>query len=173
MLESLGATQLKVVPHDVLACFQDELIKTLKGLDVEAQSVHLFCLAVLASQKTYHVDCERHRKPKTSNLLSPVEQTRAVLSTQQFFGSKRAHKTLDLVVLKAIRICSTGCLLSLDEATESLRLSRTIIEAINRSERSIWVSQSLKKADKLCEKITRDGISQELQCAVSIKGESK
>ena len=73
---------------------------------------------------------------------------------------------LDLVVIKAITACSQSCQLSTHEIVESLKLSREILDAFDKKEKSSWLAGNAKKINKLYEKILKIGIEERVQCEV-------
>lgn len=76
---------------------------------------------------------------------------------------------LDLVVIKAITACSQSCQLSAHKIVESLRLSREIVDAFDKKEKSAWLAGNVKKTKKLYEKILKPELEATVQCEVGRK----
>ena len=172
MLSGVGFNFLDILPLEIVFRFQSQLIKILKGLEVEDHSANIICLAVLANLASLEIadstELDRSYMPDaTSSRNQDVPQSGdRYQPARQFFTAKRASKTLDLVVLKVILACSKNCLLGLDEIVESLKLSTEIIDAVPLSERSCWIERNAAKVKKLSEKILRHNLDSEVACAV-------
>lgn len=171
LLEVLGHVHLDALSPCLMIRFQNALIVALKGLDVEARSEDMLRFAVLAKIAPWD-NVQPHLQKCDGSIVSQSdsieEEARTTTPAQQFFGAKRAHKILDLVVLKVIRVCSKGSRLDVDKAVESLELSRTVVDAIATSERHSWVTKNFRKVEKLCVKLLRQDIDCHLQSAVSL-----
>lgn len=73
-----------------------------------------------------------HSSPNDENGPEPSDR---FLPARKFFSSRRAPKTLDLAVIKAITACSQSSQLSARDIVESLKLSREIVEAFDTKEK--------------------------------------
>lgn len=143
---------------EVMVNLQVEFTKTLRNLDDHMGN--LLCLATFAriASTQYHDPLHQHG-PSTPSWL---------VNIQNFFGSKRGLKTLDLVVLRVILACSSSSNhLTPSQAAESIRLSISIADAVDPQQRQIWLSSNSSKIAKLCEKVARDGLDHEIQMMVS------
>ena len=153
-----------LAPH-ILARFQGSLSDLLAKLDVNDPFANLLCLAVLA--KFASLPCNASAKSsmamEDSVLNEPVEDRFS--PARKYFTGKRAQTTLNLAVLKVINACSPKSELKLNEAMETLNLSREIIDAVRSDDKQFWMSKNQLKAKKLYEKIVRPGIHKSLQCA--------
>ena len=172
-LSSVGFSFLDILPLEIVVRLQSQLIKILKGLEVEDHSANLICLAVLANiaslDTASSIQSDRlcmpdATSPRGQDVPQPNDRYQPA---RQFFTAKRASKTLDLVVLKVILSCSKNCSLRLDEIVESLKLSGEIINAVSSSERSCWKERNPAKINKLYEKILRYDLDKQVACAVS------
>lgn len=134
-----------------MSSLQLELTKTLRNLDDHMGN--LLCLATFA----HLVKADQQRGPRASWLEN----------IQHFFGPKRGVKTLDLVVLRVILACSAHCNgLNSGEAAESVRLAVEICDRVDPERKQAWIAGNSSKIAKLCEKVSREGIGQEVQMMV-------
>ena len=177
-LSGVGFNFLEILPLEIVARFQSQLIKILKDLEVEDYSANLICLAVLANVASLDiVDSTKldgscmpdATSSKNQDVPQPSDRYQPA---RQFFTAKRASKTLDLVVLKVILSCSKNCSLGLDDIVESLKLSTEIIDAVSSSERSCWMERNVTKVKKLYEKILRHDLDGEVAYTVGFDGKS-
>ncbi len=173
ILSSVGFNFLDILPLETVNRFQLQLIKILKGLEVEDHSANLICLAILANVALQEIEDSTAldglsvpNATSTRNEDVPESHDR-YQPAQQLFTAKRASKTLDLVVLKVILSCSKTCSLRPDEVLESLKLSEKVIDAISRDERSSWMERNAAKVKKLSDKILHHDVDGDRKCAVS------
>lgn len=73
---------------------------------------------------------------------------------------------MDLVVLRVIFACSNSSSLTSDDALESLKLAKEIIDAVERQQKDEWLKSNGSKIRKFFEKVLRKGICPELQALV-------
>ena len=169
---------LNIMPADLVIGLQENLLRILRALEATDHSANLLCLAIfakLASTKPTHLQTldqplwsGNFLSPDASPSNGPISKLLGSCGTaKQFFTSKRASKTLDLVVLKAILACSCSCALSSCEIIESLKISEEIVDAVDKDERHTWMSKNSIKTRKLHEKILRPDIDIGVRCAVS------
>ena len=165
------------MPADLVIGLQENLLRILRALEATDHSANLLCLAIFAKfASTEPTNLQTLDRPRSSdNILSPDvspsnESIPGLLgscgSAKQFFTSKRACKTLDLVVLKVILACSCSCSLPSSEITESLKISEEIVDAVGKDEKRIWILKNSTKVRKLHEKILRPDINIGVRCAV-------
>lgn len=155
---SLGDGKLDDIPQDLLSRLQESLLAVLRNVEVQENAVSLYSLAVLARIAT-HAGSSLTRQSTVSTSISSQIPLQPAL---QFFN-KRVHKTLDLVVLKVILYCSRSCMLQPSEATDNLQLCLDTLEAIAPEAKVVWLAQNGAKAKKLCEKVLRPDIVNEVQ----------
>lgn len=158
VLSGVGALLLDALPPGLVARLQEQFKKMLQIVDLEDHVSNLYCLAVLAimsSSPRSATSTTEHDSsaPLGGELSSTVTQPENYFVARQYFTSKRAAKTLDLVVLKFIFACSKSCALSPVEVLESLRLSNVIIEAVSMKDRQQWMMQDRGRFRKLVEKV--------------------
>lgn len=179
LMSSTTIGLLDITHADLLTRLQDQMILMLRGSEAEDPSANLRCLFILAkiaSLESVHPEI-MHLPLQTADNRSSPKATSAINDAtskfvgkyghaKQFFVAKRAFKTLDLVVLKAILACSRGCGLSSNDTIDSLNLSAEIIDFIGPVERGAWRSKNAIKEKKLCEKIMRPEIDTRVRCAV-------
>ncbi|KAL8939331.1 MAG: hypothetical protein Q9216_003424 [Gyalolechia sp. 2 TL-2023] len=158
VLSGVGALLLNALPADLVARLQGQFKKMLQIVDLEDHVSSLYCLAVLAFMSSPQhpatsLSESQSSSPLAKGLLSTIKELESYHVARQYFTSKRATKTLDLVVLKVIYACSKSCTLSPAAILESLQLSNTIIEAIDVRDRQQWMTHNRGKFRKLVEKI--------------------
>ena len=148
------------------------MIEVLTNLDSDNQMASLLCLAVLAKLSSRSGSTGKSQPNVQSSPKDEIvpESADRFLPAQKFFSSRRAPKTLDLVVIKAITACSQSCQLRTYEIVEILRLSREIVDAFDNKEKNAWLAGNTRKTKKLCEKILRSGIEAKVQSEVGRKG---
>ena len=147
------------IPSETMSSLQGELLKTLRNMDDHMGN--LLCLATfarIASSQELNYDYENG--PQMPTWLQNI---------RHFFGPKRGLKTLDLVILRVILVCSASCNnLTVTEAAESVRLAVDICDTVEPERKQVWISGNTPKVAKLCEKVTREGIPYEVQMMVWI-----
>lgn len=145
---------LNEVPAETMTNFQTELTKILRSLDDHMGN--LLCLATFA--RIVKTDIKHGPKTPPPSWLGNI---------QHFFGPKRGLKTLDLVVLRVILACSANYgSLDAGKAAESVRLAIEICDVLELDRKQAWMAGNSSKIAKLCKKVTRDGIDQEVQMMV-------
>ncbi|KAL8835143.1 MAG: hypothetical protein Q9170_003448 [Blastenia crenularia] len=169
ILSGIGSHFLDALPPSLVARLQEQFKKMLQSIELEDHVANLLCLAVLAVVTTTHrttlVSKHDSFPVVEQGSLSNVEQPQSFQVARQYFASKRAAKTLDLVVLKVIFACSKSCTLTAREVIESLQLSTAIIEAIDVKDRQLWMTNDRGKFRKLVDKISAYGPQSEVLCA--------
>ncbi|KAI9829425.1 MAG: hypothetical protein M1819_006362 [Sarea resinae] len=167
MLAGACTGGLEDMPPELLARFQKQLLRLLKSL--EDHHVCLFCLAILATVVIGHTaklpsvprsPCSDRRSPKSSETEISVPHYD---SLRQFFVSEKASKTLEFVALQLAYACSGSSSMGVDQAREILELAQVIGNAIDPQIRKLWVDKNSRGFRKMIEKITRSGLSAELQ----------
>lgn len=172
ILSGVGFGFLDILASETVNHFQLQLIKILKGLEVEDHSASLICLAILANLATREITSSTASDGLTSPDATSTrnqdvsESNDRYHPARQFFTAKRASKTLDLVVLKVILSCSKTCSLRRDEVMESLKLSEEIVDAVSSDERSSWIDRNAAKVKKLSDKILQHDLDRDTKCAV-------
>ncbi|CAF9903873.1 MAG: hypothetical protein ALECFALPRED_003021 [Alectoria fallacina] len=166
LLSGVESSYLDILPFDILSSLQSQMIEVLTQIDSDDHLASLLCLAVLAKFASRPGIMEQSQPnvqsfPKDEN---GPESADRFLPARKFFSSKKAPKTLDLVVLKVITACSQSCQLGTDEIVESLKLSREIVDAFDKKEICFWQAGNVGKTKKLYAKILRPGIEAKVQC---------
>lgn len=166
LLLSGESSYLDILPFDILSRLQSQMIEVLTHLDSDDHLANLLCLAVLAKFSSRPAATEKSppNVQSSPNDEIDLESADRFLPARKFFSSRRAPKTLDLVVIKAITACSQSCQLSTREIVESLKLSEEIVDAFEKVEKSSWLAGNGRKIKKLYEKILRVGIEAKVQC---------
>ena len=167
LLSGLDSIHLDIMPFDILYSLQSQIILVLSKLDSDDHLASLLCLAVLAKFSSMPGDTE-NSEPNIQCLphddIGPDSADR-FLPARKFFSS-RVPKTLDLIVIKAITACSQSCKLKAHEIVESLKLSREIVDALDKKEKTHWQAGNVRKINKLYEKVLRFDIEAKVQCEV-------
>ena len=169
LLSGVESSYFNILPFDILSTVQNRTIEVLSELDSDNHQGNLLCLAVLARFSSRPGVIKKplvnvHSAPNDAIEPQPED---IFFPARKFFTSRKALKTLDLVVIKAIKACSQRCQLSANDIVESLKLSREIIDALDKKERSSWLAGNNQKTKKLYEKILRPDIEDKVQCEVS------
>ena len=169
VLSAVGSSYLDALPIDILTHLQDQLVEVLTKLDIDDRFGDLLCLGVLA--KFASRPCNSSEMAPSNNLCSPTGESfprtaDRYVSARKLFAVKRAPKTLDLAVIRAIAACSESCMLSPIEISESLKLSDEIVDAFGCDEKQAWVAKNVGKVKKLHKKMLRADIDPGVQCAV-------
>ena len=172
LLSGLGSSYLDILPFDILFSLQSQMIDVLTKLDSDNHLASLLCLAILAKFSSRPGGMDKSQPNVQSSPKDEIgpESADRFLPARKFFSSRRAPKTLDLVVIKAITACAQSCQLSSQEIIESLKLSKEIVDAFDRKEKSSWLAGNVKKTKKLYEKIHRADIEMKVQCEVGREG---
>lgn len=178
MLSGSKFDVLSLIPADLVDGLHENLLRILRAPEATDHSTNLLCLAIfakLASAEPRHLQIS-DRPLWSDNISSPDESpSNEPISgslgscgfAKQFFTSKRACKTLDLVVLKAILACSFSCALPSNQISESLKISEQIVDAVGKDEKCTWMLKNSTKIRKLHEKVLRPDIDMGVRCAVS------
>lgn len=172
LLSGVESSYLDILPFDILSSLQSQMIEVLTHLDSDDHLASLLCLAVLAkfSSRPRAMEKSLADVQSSPNNKIDLESTDKFLPARKFFSSRRAPKTLDVVVIKAITACSQSCQLSTQKIVESLKLSTEIVDAFDQKEKISWLSGNVWKTNKLYEKILRFGIETKVQVQVGRKG---
>ncbi|MCJ1245812.1 hypothetical protein MMC30_003016 [Trapelia coarctata] len=155
-IKGVGTSLLGVLPPRKLMHLQTELITILRNLD---HSANLHCLAIFATlcagnQCQHGAENALSSQDSESCMGSAVAQTEDIYQpARQFFGAKKACKTLDLVILRAIQSCSSASKMGPAQAIETLQLAREILQAVEHSEKVLWVQKNAAKIRKLYDKV--------------------
>ncbi|KAL8951422.1 MAG: hypothetical protein Q9222_002613 [Ikaeria aurantiellina] len=169
ILAGTGSHLLEAIPPSTTARLQEQFKKMLQNFELEDHSANLFCLATLALMSSTQVAVSSPEGGSSSRLLDELAdvpaRTRNSGMARQYFVSKRASKTLDLVVLIAVFLCSKNHHLGVPKAIENLRLACVIITAIDDAERLAWLQSDKGKVRKLVERIIAHDGQPEVSCA--------
>ena len=158
---------LNFVADTTLVRLQDSLIVVLKTSDVEEISTSLLSLAMLAKIASWQGAYRTSKDSITASDGENMTDIDALTPACRFFSTMKASKTLDLVAMKAILLCSRSCVLKSTLISARLRICAEIVEAVQSSERSSWIIKNSAMSKKLCEKILRPDLEREVQDAVS------
>lgn len=171
LLAGVGPLLLEVLPVEATSRLHEQLSRMLQSLG--DRPAILLCLAIFAK-----VLSDKSPVYKTSETPSPnldvAPPSEAVLPDQvcrydnirKYFSTRRASKTLDLVVLRVVEACSSSFSQNRCEAVESLSLAQEIVRVVDNAERVSWLKKSGPMTRKLFEKVLRQDINLEVRLAV-------
>lgn len=173
ILSAIGSSYLDVLSVDVVSGLQSRLVKVLTKLEVDPdQYGDLLRLAVLAkfasrpcTEPERNADHPSDMQFSSTIALSPPADI--FLLARKYFGGKKADQTLSLTVCKAVNACSEKSKLNSVEIQESLQLSTDILDALDSAQKSTWTIKYGGRIKKLYQKMFRQDINSEVQCAVS------
>ena len=157
VLKSLGSDLLLVLSLRKSTHLQDQLIKLLRNF--HDHKVNLLCLAIFAllySNQPISSVCEEDLFLQDSQALEADGQSEDVCDAARLFFTLKAQKTLELVVLRSIMLCSSSTTSS--DAINSLMLAREILDTVDAIERSNWVQKNVLKVRKLQDKVRNPDI---------------
>ena len=173
ILSGVGYGLLEMLSDGAIKHLQESLKDMLRTLGSHFDS--LLCLATFAKMvpaRTPQLMTSDNATPLGSDRLS--EQTSDGARdryevARQFLNHKKASKTLELVVLRVILICSINCPLDFDKAMDSLRLSKEIIDAVDETEKETWLKRTTTGSKKLYEKVLRPDLDASIRSLVRLR----
>lgn len=119
----------------------------------------LLCLATYACLVS-------SQKPNYNSIHGPQAPT-WLQNARHFFGPKRCQKTLDIVALTVVLLCSDNYdNMSTREAAECVRLAIDICDCAEPEQKQVWAFANASHFSKLEEKIMRENIAYEVQMMV-------
>ena len=147
------------------------MVQVLSNIDPGDHMANLLCLAVLAkfSSRPLGIEMSRPSIQSSPNVEMAPESADRFFPARKFFSSRRAPKTLGMAVINSITACSQSSQLSTPEIVETLRLSREIVQAFDKKEKSSWLAGNVGKIRKLCDKSLRPELEATVQCEVGRK----
>ncbi|MCJ1285929.1 hypothetical protein MMC26_005271 [Xylographa opegraphella] len=159
VLKGVGSDLFQVLPLQKSTHLQDQLIKLLRNFD--DHKVNLLCLAIFALLCSNQPVCPvREEHPSLPGSQALKANTEGPLPdfccAARLFFALKAQKTLELVVLRSIMLCSSSVTPS--DASSGLRLAREILDTIDSIERRNWVQKNILKVRKLQEKVRNSDI---------------
>jgi len=160
---------LDILPHDVCNQFEKHVFAILaEASDVRNPSLGLYCLSIMK------VFCDRSRR--SSHV---VDSGRSFSSTeseiwrsdamQSFFSGVKAHKTLQLLVLRVIWACKPDRDGVTEEAFACVNLAKDVVTGVSRDFRVDWCQRNPAIVHKLHERTLQPDVSPELAFEVSRK----
>lgn len=157
ILSGVGSHLLDAIPSKFVTRLQEQFKKLLQSVGAQNHMTYMFCLAVLAvmasGQSRTSTLQDGPSSLATIHQTSSVEQSKTCDIARQYFTSKMAGKTLDVVILKVIFLFSNSCTLDPKEVVESLQISNVIINAVDDGERNVWMENDRGKLRKLVDKV--------------------
>lgn len=171
LLAGVGPILLEVLPVETSSRLHEQLSRMLQSLG--DRPAILLCLAIFAKVLSERPPVYRASESPSPD-LDTAPPSEAVLSDQvrrydnirKYFNTRRASKTLDLVVLRVVEACSSSFSQNCCEAIESLSLAQEIVRVVDNAERVSWLKKSGPMTKKLFEKVLRIDINVEVRLAV-------
>lgn len=152
---------LGVLSADVLHQFEQQVFGILReATDIENQSLGLYCLSIMDTLL------------KGACAITPNRDWTPD-AMQSFFTGSKAHKTLQLVVLRVIWACKTGSNDASDEGQLCVKLANDLLQAVDARVRQEWCAKNAAMVRKLHEKSLLPGLSPHTRfqvCTVLLRG---
>ena len=171
VISGLGYGHIDDLPLSLVTRFQEQLTEILAKHDTKDPLPGPLCLGVLAIFASIRNDEKDYTNVSNKMQVTDhedVAQLERYAIARKFFTTKRAHKTLDVTIFKAIDVCSGSSMLSHDQGLEILEICISIIDAVSTHDKKAWVAKNPMRAEKFLEKIARPEIDRNLQCLVII-----
>ena len=165
VLSGLGYKYLDDSPLDVVVQLQEQLTTILAKHDPTDPLPGSLCLGVLALFVSIPIDHGEVTQSTDQNHKIDEGAERYSIA-RRFFSNKKAQKTLDVTVFRAIDVCSGNSTLNIDRGLEILNICMTTVHAISIHDKRIWAVKNQMRIDKLLEKMSRADIDQNVQCMV-------
>ena len=174
ILSGVGYGLLEMLSDDAIKRFQEKLKEMLRTLGNHFDS--LLCLAIFAHMVSARtpdlLPSDNSATPRgldrSSGEITDNARDRHEVA-RQFLNHKKASKTLELVVLRVILICSINCPLDHDRAMDNLQLSKEIIDAIDETEKETWLKRTTTGGKKLQEKVLRADLDVNIRSLVRLR----
>ena len=160
-IKGIGIQSFEILPARTIVDLQNILLELLTQLDDHC--ANLLCLAIFA---IFH---QASKSPLSSEGIAPSAVARTSRgggtasnddryhAAHQLF-TKRAAKTLNLVVVRVIVSSSSTTDLDRSQIIERMDLSKSILEAVDDDEKNLWVQKNATKIHKLQERVTQQNI---------------
>ena len=160
-IKGIGIQSFEILPARTVVDFQNRLLEMLTQLDDHC--ANLLCLAIFA---IFH---QGSKSPTSSGTIAPSAFARTSRgggtasgddryhAAHQLF-TKRAAKTLNLVVVRVIVSSSSTTDLDKSQIIERMNLSKSILQAVDDDEKNLWVRKNPAKIHKLHERVTQQDI---------------
>ena len=160
-IKGIGIQSFELLPARSIVDFQNRLLEMLTELDDHC--ANLLCLAIFA---IFH---QASNPPVSSGAIVPSTDTQTsrgggtALADGRYHAAhqlftKRAAKTLNLVVVRVIVSSSSTTDLDRSQIIERLDLSKSILQAVDDEEKNAWVRKNATKIHKLYERITQQDL---------------
>ena len=171
ILSGVNCRELCALSQKLVAQLQGQLRRILQlqsGLDQEAHSAKMICLAVLARMASVEVALsDKGRDP----FIAAECNANHFEAARKFFGPKKALKTMDMTVTTARWACSQSRsqknVATIDEAIEILGYCKEIVQAIDATEKRTWLANKATKSKIPTDVILRSEMDCRVRRAVS------
>jgi len=143
----------RILSSDVLRRFEQYVFGILReATDVDNPMILLYCLAIMrVLAESFSEVRETASQRRTSS--SPTSQTWKPDSMRSFFEGVKAHKALQLIVLRVVWACKAG-MDAPAEAYECIRFANIILAGIREEIRTEWCFNNPAIERKIHEKCT-------------------
>jgi len=164
LLRGISTGLLGLLSDQVLRQFQDQLFgilrcSTIRGTqDAEDHCLALYCLAIMqqitsASEEHLLLNNSFYVTQELLASTQPVPSRWDANAMSEFFtGSGKAHKTLQLVVLRVLEACRNHAGSSLATSLETLSLANELVDAFPVDVRSSWCAANTATVLRLQQK---------------------
>jgi len=162
LLAGAGRPLPRILSSDVLRQFEQYVFGILReATDVDNPMILLYCLAIMrilveSFSEVHHTSSQRLISS------SPTSQSWKSDAMRSFFDGVKAHKSLQLIVLRVVWACKAGISVS-TEAYECIRFANIILAGIREEIRTEWCFNNPAIARKLHEKCTGQDMSPALR----------
>lgn len=159
LLKGTSAILLRLLSSASLLRLEQHLFVIIGKIKGENQSLSLYCLAIMRAMSSSADEGVRFSNSQydTQELLASTQLTSASKWTPdailQFFSGSKAHKTVQLVVLRAMWSCTASTGEPYDERMETLVLANEVICAIPPHLRETWRKTNSLIVGKLQDKV--------------------
>jgi hypothetical protein len=153
------ANFLDALSGEIMDKFQVECTRVLRNLNDHMGN--MLCLAIFSRISSAW-------KPAKDSHHEDVAPT-WFQNILQFFGPKRAQKTLDLVFLSVVMACSDNNIAwPTEDAVDCVQLALEICSSVELQQKETWAHNNSARIAKLCKKVLRTDIDLKLQIMVRI-----
>lgn len=169
LLKGAMAPLIGLLSNDLLRRLETQLLNIIRSTKTaEGNCFSLYTLATMKCLISANEDSTFHSSASfcnTQELLastpgSPRWEPKAL---QQFFSGDKAHKTLQLIVLRVLWACNANGDESIDEMLETLSLANELVTSVPMALRQSWCNENRMIARKLQEKVVQPDLADSIR----------
>ena len=152
---------LDILSPDTLRRFETHVFAILRdATDVDDPFILLYCLSIMKTlvQSSHTVTASSSQR---LTLSSPSRHGWKSDAMRSFFDGVKAHKTLQLLVMRVIWACKSEA--ALKDKHECVRLANYIVAGVSRDVRLDWSERNTAAVRKLHEKCSSDDLTPGIQ----------